>query len=334
MKVFIVLILFLSVLFCEEKKEKIFYGFRKDIEYLRGKGEYEIVEKLKDWGISGVFGGYRDDRFVKVLRDEGIKVFAKINVFVGEKYWKKKPESRPINSSGEHIEKIKWYCGVCPNQEWLRRQKLNEVRVILTKYSVDGIWLDFIRYPCYWEGSKPELEETCFCKICLDMFQRETRVKIPEELSSVSQKARWILEEKQDAWIDWKCSRITRFVRDVKKIIEEVKPGVKLGLFGVPWTEHDYDNAIKRIICQDYKQLSEYVDVFSPMVYHKLCGRKLNWIVEVTDYLHHLTNRPVLPIIQAFGVTKDELDKAISCVLNSKSAGVIIFDFRRFVLLH
>ena len=75
------------------------------------------------------------------------------------------------HDKGKKIDKVEWYAGVCPNQSWLREQKLNAIKELISKYDIDGIWLDFIRYPCHWEVINPKLEQTCFCPICQSLFQ-------------------------------------------------------------------------------------------------------------------------------------------------------------------
>ena len=82
-------------------------------------------------------------------------------------------------------------------------------------------------------------------------------------------------------------------------MIRRIRPGAILGLFGVPWRLSDRGGAILTIIGQDYRALGEHVDVFSPMVYHRMCGYPVEWIGDVVVEVHDLTGKPVWPIIQS-----------------------------------
>jgi hypothetical protein len=63
-------------------------------------------------------------------------------------------------------------------------------------------------------------------------------------------------------------------VAAARLVVSCVRPGARLGLFGVPWCLTDHDGAIRHVIGQDYRALGGYVDVIviSPMVYHRMCG--------------------------------------------------------------
>ena len=106
-----------------------------------------------------------------------------------------------------------------------------------------------------------------------------------------------------------------------------------IGLFGVPWREDDFDGAIRKIIGQDYEKLAKYVDIFSPMVYHVMCGKESSWIGEITSWVYQHTNRPVLPIIQSMDfpvvLSSQEFGRAVNIALTAKgSAGIIIFNIK------
>lgn len=310
-----------------ERKMKAVFGLKADLTQFPNMDAFQVAEELASWGVNAVFGGSSNRELVEALHKKGIKVYEEIGIFVGEKYWKRNPESRPITDKGVPIEKDEWYCGVCPNQDWLREEKLNEIKKLA--FQADGVWLDFIRYPCHWEVKNPRFDRTCFCPICLTKFQRDTGIKIPENLSTVSEKARWILKEHKTEWNKWRCEQITNFVKEARRVLKETNPQAVLGLFGVPWQPADFDNAIIEYIAQDYKELAKFVDIFSPMVYHKMCYRDIKWITEITNYLAEMTKKKIVPIIQACSVPseldKEEFKKAIEAGLAGNSSGVIIF---------
>ncbi len=291
----------------------------------------EIVSFLQEHNVNAVFGGYDDVDFRNACKTNGIKVFADLLCFQGEKYWKQHPESRPIGADGNPIEKEEWYCGVCPNQEWLRREILEKARKLVTDYKVDGVWLDFIRYPCHWEVKEPNLYQSCFCDTCIDLFTEETGTSIPLSVShNTKEVARYILDNYEQEWTRFKCQRIAGFVRQIAETIEKENPDVILGLFGVPWRMDEYDGAIHAIVGQDFELLARSgVDIFSPMVYHGLCYRNVQWIAEVADYFHTITGKSVVPIVQACSIpntlSNEEFAQAVKAGLEPPSLGVIIF---------
>ncbi|MCX7919745.1 MAG: hypothetical protein N3A72_09120 [bacterium] len=310
---------------------KAIYGLKSDLSQFLGLTPEQVADQLKSWGITAVFGGYENQELVAALHKQRISVYAEIAIFAGEKYWKSHPESRPITDKGIPLEKDQWYAGVCPNQDWLREEKLNQIRTLCRNYQVDGIWLDFIRYPCHWEVKQPRFDRTCFCRVCLNKFQKETGIRIPNHLTSVVDTAKWLVTVKKDEWNKWRCQQITSFVQQARKVIKQENPQIVVGMFGVPWREQevDFNYAIIEYIAQDYRALAKEIDIFSPMVYHKMCGHEIGWITDITKYLADLTNRPVVPIVQACSIPETidnmEFSKVLTAGLAEPSSGVIIF---------
>lgn len=312
---------YFSIKVKEERMVKAIYGFSMDLEPFKGKDRKEIARIVKGCGVNAVFGGYEDQKLVEVLHNQGIKVYGTVGIFGGEEYWKRYPESRPINDKGKLIEKDRWYAGVTPTIEAIRKEKLEEIKKLAVK-DIDGIWLDAIRWPCHWEVPSPRLEETSFDPVTLEKFQEDTEISIPEEPLTVKEKASWILKNHEREWRDWRCKVITDFVKEAR----EITKGKTLGIFSVPWQERDFDNAIRNIIGQAYPSLGKYVDFLSPMVYYQMCGRKTDWIGEVTEYVYRESEKPILPIIQAGNIPRKEFEKAIKTALETEgSEGVIIF---------
>ena len=116
---------------------------------------------------------------------------------------------------------------------------------------------------------------------------------------------------------------------EIRDALRNSREDVILGIFSVPWREEDFDDAIHKIIAQDFTALAPYVDVFSPMVYHGLCGKPLDWIGEITTYMKEKTNKEVWPIVQAMDEPKEmkpgELKEALQIGLEASSRGVIFF---------
>jgi hypothetical protein len=94
----------------------------------------------------------------------------------------------------------------------------------------------------------------------------------------------------------------------------------------------DFGGGLTRVIGQNLAALATHVDVFSPMVYHRMCGRPVEWIAEVTAEVAARTRRSVWPIIQAVDEPDDlpdgEFDAAIRTAMGEPAGGVILFHLK------
>ena len=314
-------------------KIKAIYGFSKSLPNFKGKSNKQIINILKSWHIDAIFGGFEDKEFVSDLHNSGIKIFEEVGFFVSEKFWKKYPKSRPITKLGEFLPKEEWYAGVNPIIDEIQNEVFAKIKKLIMESDIDGIWLDFIRWPCHWESHSPKLEQTSFDEFTVKKFLTENHINLPAHIKNSIERNQWILDNYLTEWTNWKCLQITSIVKQVRQITKDAPRKILIGLFGVPWHEDDFDGAIKRIIGQDYKELAKYVDIFSPMVYHVMCGKDVKWIGEITGWVHHQTGRSVLPIIQSIDfpntLQSQEFGRAINIGLQAEgSCGIIIFNIK------
>ena len=309
-------------------KTTALYGFSPDQAPFRGKSPQEQVKLLQSWGNTAIFGGYGSPAFVDAAHRAGMPVYAEFGCFVGAQLWERFPASRPVAASGSLLEPDGLYWGVNPAIGAVRQDRLWALERMLTDYSIDGVWLDFIRWPCHWEVHNPVLAHTSFDPDTLARFSAETGIPLPVGDSPAI--AHTVLRESREAWTAWRIGQITSWVARARDLIDRVRPGALLGLFGVPWRRSEYDGAILSIIGQDYQALGSYVDVFSPMVYHTMCGFELAWIAEVLDEVHALSGKPVWPIIQSVDeptpLSPEEYGMALDTALGSPSSeGVLVY---------
>lgn len=271
----------------------------------------EKIDKAIELNANAIFAPVRHltQESALYIRQNRLRLFVEVGIFQGEELWKKYPDSRPVDRNGKPMSKIGWYAGACPNNPEVKREKLTLIKKLIRNYKVDGVWLDFIRYPCHWEEVRTtKIEEYCFCANCVGKFDSEVGGK-PEGKK----------------WIEWKCQRIANFVASVKRLTKKTT----LGVFAVPWQKKEFDGAIKKIIGQDFELLSRSIDVFSPMLYHKFCDRPLSWIEKGVDYFSRETKTPILPIVQtedrAGKIGPKEFGEEIKSAMKNRSDGVIVF---------
>ena len=310
------------------------YGFRSDAEPFAGRTPDEAARQLLAWGCNAVFLKDEPAALIRTLHRQGIRCYREIGLFQGCRAWEEHPESRPVQADGTLLEKEEWYCGLCPNQPNLQQEKLQKIEEIAVTTEVDGIWLDFIRYPVHWESPEPRLPQTCFCPLCLEKFAADTRIALPTG-EPTARVASFILENHFEAWYRWRAEQITGFVRRAAEAAKGKNPEILVGLFSVPWFRGERDDAIWKVVGQDFPALAAHVDVFSPMVYHRMVGEPPQWIAACTGRLSRETHKPVWPIIQGCSVpdslSKEEFQEAIRQAELQPSEGIIIFAMNHLV---
>ncbi|MEE4195362.1 MAG: hypothetical protein V2J07_09210 [Anaerolineae bacterium] len=285
--------------------------------FVSGPLSKKKVQQIIELGINEISLSWHnyDPDHVQSLRTEGVRVFTEISLFAGKEWWGKYPDSRPIARDGNPMEPIHWYHGVCPNHPGVRKDHLQTIDHIINDFNADGIWLDFIRYPCHWEEVRSsDITEYCFCKVCREKFTAE----VGERMQG-------------SRWTQWKSAQITGFVREVYETIEMYGKEIQLGIFAVPWTPDDFHQGITRIIGQDFKALSSYVDVFGAMAYHKIMEKPVEWIGNIVSDIAGQTRKSVIPLVQSISqpdrVSAEEFASALSIGLQSSGEGVMVFHF-------
>jgi hypothetical protein len=296
---------------------------------LEGKSPAEQARWLASLGVNLAGGVFRASTHPAALRNAGIRTFGLVVIFQGEDWWKKEPSSRPVMADGNPLFRDRWYAGLCPNQPWLRQRKLDEIGRMLKSGRYDAINLDFIRYPVHWEVPEPRIPDTCYCPVCLGRFAADTGIAVPA--GSVSEKAAALKTRHPEAWYRWRADRITAFCDEVRALRDRLSPQTLITLAAVPWRPEDYDNAIHRVVGQDFAALARSIDVFNPMSYHVLNRRPVAWIGEINAWLRQLTGKPVWPFV--IFDRDHELDAAgwqatFAQALSNGATGLIAFPFK------
>lgn len=291
------LLSFVSLAFAAAQPVIGLYPTYPPVGRLAGESPARQAALLRGMGVTLAGGRFEDDAVPNALREAGIETFGLVVLFSGEQHWRSHPESRPVMANGERLFKDRWYAGVCPNQPWLRQEKLREIEEMLRSGRYDVINLDFIRYPVHWEVPNPRIPDTCYCSVCLRKFERDNGLSIPVPKTDIPAVSAWIKTNHEQLWYRWRAAQITAFCADVKELRDRIRPETRISLAAVPWQEDDYDNAIYRVVAQDFEALAEVVDVFNPMSYHALNDRPVSWVGDVNAYLVRETGRPVWPFV-------------------------------------
>ena len=212
-----------------------------------------------------------------------------------------------VSATGQALN---WLCPSHPKNVLLELESSLE---IVANYDVDGIHLDYIRYP----GS-----HACYCDGCRQRFVLATRLQIDEWPAAVLPKTGTHSEK----YIEWRTQQITRLVRMLHKRLREADPKIKISAAVFGW----YPGCITTI-GQDWIAWAKagYVDFVCPMNY-----------TENTDYftellVNQLALMPkgvaIYPGIGATAsnslLTSDAVVEQIYLSRNLGASGWTIFDY-------
>lgn len=291
--------------------------------------------RLNELGVNAIFvhSGSINQNMLDKARSEEVMVFAEFATLNGKNYVEKHPEAWPINAKGENVGYASWFMGVCPTEPGFRQYRFDQLRELLTKFELDGVWMDYVHWHAQFEEPDPILPETCFCDHCLDRFSKDAGIALPN--GKTSDKAHWILNNKEEQWRVWRCQIINEWAVEMKKIIVEIQPDALLGLYHCPWNDEEFNGARQRILGLDYKLLKETIDVFSPMVYHGRMGRKPTWVAENIKWfcreldIDNDSYPKVWPIVQAHNdpgaISSEEFEIVLRGGLAGQATGVMMF---------
>lgn len=306
---------------------KALYGFSPDLPPFRDKTTTQQVTLLRSWGADAIFGGYADPAFVDAIHDHGMKIYAEFGCFRGKEWWEEVPESRPIQADDSPLEPVEWYYGVNPSVPTVREQLLERLATLLQAHELDGLWLDFIRWPCRWESPAPRLPQTSFDAATVARFTAENDID-ENAFRDWQNDPAGALHDYAQQWTQWRIDQVTTWVAEARAIVNDVRPSAQLGLFAIPWQQSDFGGAIHTIIGQDFAALAPYIDIFSPMTYHLMCGQPVPWIANIASEVAELTGKPVWPVIQSVDHPTTLSNTAYTTALETASSttdGVIVF---------
>jgi hypothetical protein len=302
----------------------------------------ELLEQgktLKDYGVNAVFMSSRalTAERVELLKQQGAKVFAEFNTMHVAGYLKEHPDAAPVGVDGEVCPAPHGWQGICPTHPAYRKYRMDDFRQVLSDFDVDGVWLDYHHSHASWERDEPAMPDTCFCGRCIAQFSREISVELP--IDDSQQAARLLLKEHKDKWVQWRCDVFTDWVREFRSVIDQTRPKALLGTYHCPWSDTDFDGALRNKLAIDLKAQAKYVDVFSIMPYHARFGHHTDpaWISRQTAWLgKHLgikgvpdERHKIWPIVQLSdwgeSVPVNQVQSVLDHGTRSPATGVMVF---------
>lgn len=208
-----------------------------------------------------------------------------------------------------------WLCPSHPDNVAL---EINAIREVVAGYAVDGIHLDYVRYPS---------ASFCYCPTCRRAFEKDTGRNIARWPADVRPKGKHY-----DAYQQWRADRITAFVRAVREHVRSLNANVKVS--AAVWGAYP---ATVDSIGQDWglwlKQ--RHVDFVCPM----------NYSTDNTRFVELTRDQLALPgakgrVYPGLGITADEsqltADHAIEQIILLRrlgAQGFMLFDMSQTLRL-
>ncbi|WP_139167937.1 hypothetical protein [Bauldia litoralis] len=240
---------------------------------------------------------------IDAVHERGMQFFAGIACFSDHasnfKTLAARPELRPVLENGEPRSQMEWYVGITPTDRRHQESVLNKIRLIAASNEIDGLFLDFVRWPLHWElelrpGQEPPMDSS-FDEATLEIFAEATRLRPPSSRRAVADRAAWILGSHRTEWVNFKCQVITSFVHEARAALLDARRRSKLGAFLVP------DGALtsESFTGQRWEDLVPLIDWAAPMLYHNILLQPPAWIGQMVDHAVSMAGSKTLPVLQA-----------------------------------
>ena len=189
-------------------------------------------------------------------------------------------------------------------QEWVA----NVIDEIVTRYDVDGIHLDYIRYPNSETDLNPETRIRFKQKYSIDPIQLFQKRDVVEGTFGVEE-----IVGLDSLWHQWRCQQVTETVQKIRRRIESIRPEVKLSAAVKP----NYDLAVRRF-GQDWREWAQdgLLDFIVVMAY----SPNTDVVVQQIEAALHIVQGGYL--FAGLGAYNQDVFKTIQQISEVRSLGI------------
>jgi hypothetical protein len=259
---------------------------------------------LSDLGVNAIMteSNEYDISAIEATHNSGLRFYAGVACFSDHAAnfhsLKERPELWPIQENGERRPQMEWYVGMTPIDSRRQEVVLATIGSIARTHPIDGLFLDFVRWPLHWEielrPGRHEPLDSSFDPTTLVKFEAACGA-LPGGLNSIPAKAAWIRENRLRDWIGFKCQVITDFVATARGVLKHARPGAELGVYVVP----DVDGLTERLTGQRIRDLQPLADRIAPMLYHNILLQPPAWVGAALREVSEIAGVKTLPVVQA-----------------------------------
>lgn len=194
------------------------------------------------------------------LKKSGIRVHAWLPVNLDVDMAEKHPEWAMVADNGVRSEK--W---LSPTHPDVREYLFETVKMLLSRYDLDGIHLDYIRFPSLDYDFSPS---------ALAAFGRYAGIAL-----SGNEPTSLFLSSQYTNWTNHRARVISDLVGEIRHLISSSGKDVTLSAALLPQAATQYEEM--RWSGQNYGQLAEHLDLIMPMAYFQNEQQPAEWIGHV-----------------------------------------------------
>jgi uncharacterized lipoprotein YddW (UPF0748 family) len=255
---------------------------------------------------------------------------------------------------------------VNPAQPAVQERALNIIKEIVTKYSIDGILLDYARYADIYADFS-DYSKTQFIQFLKDRFQDNAAASMnfPKDIvASWKSDAGSVLPAATgkyfNKWLLYRSGVIYDFFKKAREAVKAIKPNVNFGVYvgawygtyyqvGVNWASQDYDPFSDQTIRFDWAYpgynetgYAELLDVLLTGNYYTqvllsensaTANLKYHWwsIEGSINGIKYITKNKVphygsVDMGNLAWSSKSELTRAIKYIIDNTTGGIMLFD--------
>ena len=265
----------------------------------------ELLATLRAYGVNALLTESEtySEAVIAAAHDHGLSFYAGLACFSDHatdfRILDSRPELWPILETGERRPRMEWYIGLIPTDRTQQRAVLSTITSVARDYPIDGLFLDFVRWPLHWEielrPDQPRPRDSSFDSETLRLFETAAGIHLPPGLGSAKDIADRIRGRYFQQWVDFKCRVISDFVAEARDVLKATKPDAGLGVFAIP----EVDGSSEALTGQRMTDLAPLADWIAPMLYHNILLRPPRWIGPAVSKAVQVAGRKTLPVLQA-----------------------------------
>lgn len=271
-------------------------------------GSPRLADPCKGFDDETIYGS-----FIESCHRHGMKFEAWTCVFTEElptsRFLREHGEYRAVDRSGT-ANAMGGEGWACPARPEVQEHELALCREVLQRYpNVDRLHLDYIRYP--WSGGS-----ACSCAYC----QNEFRSRFGLDLLKDTWLPGAVEGRGFDAFVQWRCGHIERFVRSAREVANQAGVGLTAAVFpyypsicfdlGQDWAAWCSKGLVDALYIMNYNWSPMMVGKYTSVAQHFLRGLAA----------------PAVQIVQvSSGMRADELRAIAAAALDNGAPGLGFF---------
>jgi uncharacterized lipoprotein YddW (UPF0748 family) len=287
----------------------------------------------RSWSRSDVVPTWklRDDPFAdlcEALHEAGMSVRASVAVFADAYAADRWPDAVAVGNDTVSAQRPgwaeDWYYHLCPVQDRQRDRTLAFIDELARRYPLDGVDLDFIRFP--WKPARDQTpaRDFCYCPTCQKRFTASTGAEVAQ------------LHDPAvcGSWESWRTGAITSMVESVRDIT--ASHDISLSCFLAFWGSDGLGSAelpkARARFGQDHAALGSICDEVAPMLYHRFTdeptchiSRSIRWVRDITWHLRELDVRVCAAIQGGPPASPGEITDAVHGAVDAGAAAVMSY---------